>query len=71
MPTRCGAILRSDFFSSFESLVAVKGEVAVQEMNYAWACGYRLGFVLVGPEADRDLAVAWDVIVGACDSLRG
>ena len=37
-------------------------------MNYASACGYRLGFVLVGPEADCDIAVAWHVIVDACDS---
>lgn len=59
------------FFSSFESLPAVRREVAVQEMNSAWARGYRLGFVLAGPEADRDLAVAWDGIAYARDRPRG
>lgn len=43
--------------------------VTVQEMNCAWGCSYRFGFVLVGPGACCDLAGAWDVIVDACSSL--
>lgn len=33
----------------------------MQDTKYAQICSYRQSFVLVAPEADRDVAVAWHV----------